>query len=167
MSNLAPLMSSVDMTWRTPRNLLALVRLVSSSGRIGLDPATDADNPCEAVSFFTPLENGLVQSWGGMGLVFCNPPYGRELADWTRKFAEQGRRTDIGVELIALVPARPDTQWWHRDMLTADRICFWKGRLKFGDAKDSAPFPSAVAYWGFRPRRFAEVFGDSGWVVAP
>ena len=45
-----------------------------------------------------------------------------------------------------LVPARTDTRWWH-DYINGNpdaQVRFLRGRLKFGDSKNSAPFPSAI-----------------------
>lgn len=39
--------------------------------------------------------------------------------------------------------ARTDTKWWHECAIQHE-VRFIRGRLKFGDAKNSAPFPSAV-----------------------
>jgi len=43
-----------------------------------------------------------------------------------------------------LIPSRTDTKYWHDYIMKADEIRFIKGRLKFGNAKNSAPFPSCV-----------------------
>lgn len=47
---------------------------------------------------------------------------------------------------VMLVPARTDTKWWHEWI--ANNPCasvrYIKGRLKFGDSKNAAPFPSAI-----------------------
>ena len=43
-----------------------------------------------------------------------------------------------------LLPARTDTKWFHDYIYGKAEIRFIKGRLKFGDAKNSAPFPSMV-----------------------
>ena len=79
----------------------------------------------------------LFVSWRGKR-VFCNPPYGPGL----RPFLERAQEAEIAVFLI---PARTDTRWFHEIVLPrAKEIRFIKGRLKFGDAKNSAPFPSMV-----------------------
>lgn len=52
-----------------------------------------------------------------------------------------------------LIPARTDTSYFHDYIFNgkADEVRFLRGRLKFtdeeGNAKDSAPFPSAVIVW--------------------
>ncbi len=174
------LVSSKDMGWRTPPEFLKLVRSVSLTGAIGVDPATTNDNPTDATLFFTPEQNGLVQSWGkaNWGLTYCNPPYGRNLLAWSKKFAEEGA---VGTELITLTPARTDTKWW-RYLTQAKAICFLSGRLKFHEQREDgtwgpaldkkgkpmpAAFPCAAAYWGHRADRFVDVFTPQGWVVRP
>ena len=53
-----------------------------------------------------------------------------------------------GTTVVCLVPARTDTAWWH-DWAMRGSITFIRGRLKFGDAVNSAPFPSAlVVFYG-------------------
>ena len=43
-----------------------------------------------------------------------------------------------------LLPSRTDTRWWHDYITKPDVIRFIRGRLKFDDQKNSAPFPSAI-----------------------
>jgi site-specific DNA-methyltransferase (adenine-specific) len=46
--------------------------------------------------------------------------------------------------VVMLLPARTDTKWFHEYIYGKAEIRFIKGRLKFGDVKNSAPFPSMV-----------------------
>ena len=39
------------------------------------------------------------------------------------------------------IPARTDTEYFHKFIYPYAELRFIKGRLKFGDAKGSAPFP--------------------------
>jgi len=50
--------------------------------------------------------------------------------------------------VVCLVPARTDTRWWHDNVSHAALVVFIKGRLRFGEAKTSAPFPSAFVVFG-------------------
>lgn len=50
--------------------------------------------------------------------------------------------------IVCLLPARTDTRWWQEYVMRASEIRFISGRLRFGDAENSAPFPSAVAIFG-------------------
>jgi site-specific DNA-methyltransferase (adenine-specific) len=83
--------------------------------------------------------------------VFCNPPYGRHIQDWVRKGYEESQKP--GTIVVMLIPARTDTSYFHDYIFNgkADEVRFLRGRLKFtdedGNAKDAAPFPSAVIVW--------------------
>lgn len=46
--------------------------------------------------------------------------------------------------VVMLLPARTDTKWFHDYCLKYGEITFLRGRLKFGDSKNSAPFPSMI-----------------------
>lgn len=74
-----------------------------------------------------------------------NPPYGRTIADWMCKAYQESRKP--GTVVVCLVPARTDTEWWHRYAM-AGNILYLRGRLKFGGHKNRAPFPSAVVLLG-------------------
>lgn len=83
--------------------------------------------------------------------MFCNPPYGRHIQDWVRKGYEESQKPDTLV--VMLIPARTDTSYFHDYIFggKAAEVRFLRGRIKFtdedGNAKDSAPFPSAVIVW--------------------
>ena len=47
-----------------------------------------------------------------------------------------------------LIPARTDTRAFHEYIYHKAEIRFIRGRLKFGSAKNSAPFPSMVVVFG-------------------
>lgn len=105
--------------------------------KFGTDVCALPDNAkCE--SFFTPEQDGLKQAW--TGVCWMNPPYGREIGFWMKKAYESMLE---GATVVCLVPSRTDTRWWH-DYAMKGQIRFIKGRLKFGKAKNSAPFPSAI-----------------------
>lgn len=70
-----------------------------------------------------------------------NPPYGRNIKKWVKKAYESGIN---GAVVVCLLPARTDTSWWHDYVVKASKIEFLRGRLKFGNAKNNAPFPSAI-----------------------
>lgn len=87
-------------------------------------------------NFYSPEENGLSQNWGG--ICWCNPPYGRKIGEWVKK-ASESKAT-----VVMLLPARTDTKWFHEYIYGKAEIRFIKGRLKFGNSKNAAPFPSMV-----------------------
>ena len=131
--------SSATPEWATPRGLLA--DLAERYGPFDLDPCATPESAA-APRFFTKADDGLSKPWTGR--VFMNPPYGREIPRWVAKAWEESRaNADI---VVCLLPARTDTRWWHDHVMRVwpDGITFLRGRLRFGGAKNSAPFPSAV-----------------------
>ena len=91
---------------------------------------------------FTKDDDGLTQQWEG--LVFCNPPYGREVGLWAEKCAAHGNS-------MALVFARVDTAWFHKAVATADGVFFLAGRVKFHKAPTKVtPVPVPALSCGVR-----------------
>jgi site-specific DNA-methyltransferase (adenine-specific) len=86
-----------------------------------------------------PKIDGLSIEWGGVN--FVNPPYGRKIGEWIKKGVEQFQK---GKVVVFLIPSRTDTKWWHDYIMYASEIRYIKGRLKFGNCKNSAPFPSCI-----------------------
>ena len=79
---------------------------------------------------------------------------------WTRHrlVDAQGRRIEPGGVTVCLVPARTDTAWWNDWVVGhATEVRFIRGRLKFGDSGNSAPFPSAIVVYDKRPKRYWKV----------
>lgn len=72
---------------------------------------------------------------------WMNPPYGRAIGKWIKKASEEA---SLGAIVVALLPARTDTKWFHDYIYKKHEIRFLKGRLKFVGAKSSAPFPSMI-----------------------
>lgn len=149
--------SSKDHTWQTPDEVLERVRQL---GRISLDPCTTKANPTNAAAFCATRGRGL--SWHasaiGDGPCFVNPPYGRDLPLWVDKAIEEAAH---GLEIILLVPARTDTQWFDRALHSSQALALWRGRITFKGADAGAPFPSALFYWGRRRWDFARAFRDA------
>ena len=139
--------SSQSDDWETPYRLFAEL---DREFHFTLDPcATPANAKCK--QFYTKKDNGLAKDWSGV--VFLNPPYGRDVGKWIRKAYCESQR---GVTVVCLLPARTDTVWWHRYCLKGE-IRYIKGRVKFGGAKNSAPFPSViVVFRGQRERRVCD-----------
>jgi site-specific DNA-methyltransferase (adenine-specific) len=155
-------------TWATPWRLFR-----AASERFGpftLDVAALPWN-AKAPRYFTPLDDGLAQSWRGR--VWCNPPYSRgNLEAWTAKaYAEvEARRAQL---VTCLVPAWTSDGWWHRHVLPPRSrgtlasgevralvgrvhvtVRFLRGRVRFeteaGPAK-TPPFASALVVYAIAP----------------
>jgi phage N-6-adenine-methyltransferase len=136
MTNLDVHFSSKSNEWATPQDFFDRL---DAEFHFDLDPCSDGFNAkCE--KYFTIEDDGLAQDWHPH-TVFMNPPYGRAISDWIRKAFEEAQK---GATVVALIPSRTDTRYWHDYVMKAKEIRFVRGRLKFGDGKNSAPFPSAV-----------------------
>ena len=136
----AACLSSRDQTWQTPRALLDTILAAADREAFDLDPCSPrADGPTPAAVHWTEADDGLSRSWEG--LVFVNPPYSRALPHWVAKCAQEA------AVVVGLVPSRTDTRWWHDYIAGRADVVMIKGRLKFGNGKGSAPFPSALVIW--------------------
>jgi len=129
--------SSNTDQWSTPQDFFDKL---NERFNFTLDPCADKEN-AKCKKFFTKEDDGLKQSWDNE-IVFCNPPYGRVIKEWVKKayYAKGGI-------VVMLMPARTDTKYFHDFIYKNERdneIEFIKGRLKFGDSKNSAPFPSMI-----------------------
>ena len=130
------LYSSENEVWATPQDLF---NRLNDEFHFDIDVCATPEN-AKCSKFFSPLDDGLSQDW--QGVCWMNPPYGKKIGAWMKKAMEA--KTTV----VCLVPSRTDTKWWHDYAMKADEIRFIKGRLKFGNSKNSAPFPSAIIVFG-------------------
>ena len=100
-------------TWLTP------LYIVRSLGEFDFDPCGFPGHPTAKTIICLP-ENGLERKWEGR--VWLNPPYGRSINVWLKKFTQHN-------DGIALLFGRTDTKWFHS--LRPDGIFFLKGRIQF------------------------------------
>lgn len=129
--------SSKRMDWETPQDFFDKLNV---EFHFTLDPCANEQN-AKCKKFYTIEQDGLTQSWQGE-IVFCNPPYGRELSKWVEKAYKESRKPNTIV--VMLIPARTDTKYFHQYIYKKSEIRFIKGRLKFGNSTNGAPFPSMV-----------------------
>jgi phage N-6-adenine-methyltransferase len=136
--NTEVMFSSESSEWATPQEFY---NELNKEFHFTLDPCATVEN-AKCDKFYTINEDGLKQNWGGE-TVFCNPPYGRGIKDWVKKCYEEAQKPNTTV--VMLIPARTDTTYFHEFIYhKARQIRFIKGRLKFGNSDNSAPFPSMV-----------------------
>lgn len=130
--------------WETP---IELFNKLNQEFKFVLDPCANENNAkCER--WFSMEENGLCQSWVG-GNVWCNPPYSN-VKEWVKKAYYE--MVDYHVTTVMLLPSRTDTRYFHgyiwdrsnNQFRRGIKVRFLKGRLKFGGATNSAPFPSML-----------------------
>ncbi len=125
------LFSSARGNWKTPK---AVYQTLDAEFTFDCDPCPK-----------NPKSDGLSIDWGECN--FVNPPYGTEIGKWVKKGYEEALRGKI---VVFLIPSRTDTAWWHDYIMKASQIRFIRGRLKFDDQKNSAPFPSCIAIFEYK-----------------
>lgn len=123
--------------WATPQDFFNKVS--GEFGGFDLDVCPTADNrKCER--YYSMADNGLQQDWAAKN--WCNPPYS-DIKRWVTK----ARREQLkGNMTVMLIPSRTDTAIFHYSIYNKANVelRFIRGRLKFGDSKNSAPFPSML-----------------------
>lgn len=136
--------SSKSDNWSTPQGIFDLLNL---EFKFTLDPCADPLN-AKCSKFYTEQDNGLSKDWDDE-VVFCNPPYS-QLAKWVEKARNEAMNKQHGAIVALLIPSRTDTKVFHQHILPfASEIRFVRGRLKFGNQTNAAPFPSMIVV--FRP----------------
>ncbi len=132
---------------------------------MSLDVSATHEN-AKCAKHYTVHDDGRAQNWkddaddaaraedpdATRGAAWMNCPYS-DCLSWVNKALEESRR---GLVVVALLPSRTDTAWFHSILNEQNRceIFFLRGRLRFGDAKGSAPFPSVVVV--FKGERSAQ-----------
>ena len=139
--------SSNDDTWSTPRDFF---NKLNQEFDFSLDAAALASSTLVPDNWYGPDHPQLIRRdafqrmWStdaNKKPIWLNPPYGRTIGDWMKKANDEARGGQATI--VCLVPARTDTNWWHNYCIMHE-VRFIKGRLKFGNQKNSAPFPSAI-----------------------
>ena len=150
--------SSEKQDWATPWPVVLAaakrwaVDLLNPKGpSFGLDAACTNDNQKAVHGSSIHRGDALNCSWAlkcnNHPTVWMNPPYGAEIVEWVKKANKEA--TENGVKIVALLPARTDTKWFHDDILGCRRaeVRYLRGRIKFGGASAGAPFPSMLVVY--------------------
>lgn len=145
MARLEKRFESASVEWPTPDSVF---QPLDAEFHFTLDVCANSDNT-KCASFFTKEQNGLGQGWSG--ICWMNPPYGNEVPKWIKKAIGE---TKNGATTVALIPARTNTEWWHKLVMGNAEVRFVRGRPKFGDSKHGLPFPLAILI--FRPSKAVE-----------
>lgn len=144
-NKLAVHFSSKTDDWATPQDLFD--KLNAEHGPFELDVCASKEN--KKCTLYLGLDHeevfwrdGLAVDWK-WSKCWMNPPYGREIGKWVKKAYEESLK---GCLVVALLPARTDTRWFHDYIYNKGNVAvsYLRGRVKFGDSKNSAPFPSMV-----------------------
>ena len=136
--------SSSNNDWETPD---AFFNSLNSVFQFNKDlAATKGNAKCSVFVSSRSLE----RDWHSYhGWLWLNPPYGRNITGkWVKKCDEEAQK---GAKIVALLPARTDTKFFHKHILGKYPIWFIGGRLKFKGAASSAPFPSMIVVFSKKP----------------
>lgn len=130
---------SVKQDWTTPQDLF---ERLNTEFRFTLDVAASEHNSkCEW--YICEEEDALTEDWEGV--CWLNPPYGEgknRLERWVEKaYLEANRGRAV---VVMLIPARTNTNWWHKYCMNAAEVRFICGRPKFGGADHDLPQPLAL-----------------------
>ena len=133
--------------WSTPDSLF---KRYDDIYHFILDAAADSTNH-KCKDWLGPgglHEDALVVSWQPWltnGNIFLNPPYQRP---YQQRFVEKAANEAIEAQhgkVVCLLPSRTDTKLFHQVIKKFSvELEFLPGRLKFGNSKNSAPFPSLI-----------------------
>jgi phage N-6-adenine-methyltransferase len=142
------LYSSDKEDWETPQ---ALFDKLNKEFHFNMDAAANEHN-AKCPMFFDKDDDGLKMNWleyappdGRQAVIFLNPPYGKAIGQWMKKAYTESTK---GCTVVCLVHARTDTKWFQDFVLPyAAEIRFIRGRVKFGDGKQSSPFPSCLVIY--------------------
>jgi phage N-6-adenine-methyltransferase len=107
-----------------------------------LDVASTSEN-AKCSRHFTKNEDGLKQSWAGE-ICWMNPPYGRVMQKWVRKAHSEWKN---GSTVVALIPARTNTGWWHDCIQDIATVRFIRGEVAFKGFDRGLWMPMCIVIW--------------------
>ena len=145
------LFSSDDSEWSTPDRLFDPVDVVMD---FNLDVCASMGNT-KVEHFIDQSLDGLTRSWrhhfGPYShdlriRAWMNPPYGRVIGDWITKAAYE---YTAGCDVVCLVPARTETQWFQAHVGIAAAVLFLRGRVAF-ELPCASPVCSAQTPWRYK-----------------
>ena len=131
--------------WETPQSLFYELNLEFN---FDVDLAANKKNS-KCICYIGDISSVLYNNPSNLRFdsAFCNPPYSSQ-----RKFIEFSLKHNLPT--VFLLPSRTDTKMFHELIYNKPgfEIRFIKGRLKFSESKNSAPFPSMlVIFRGVNP----------------
>lgn len=137
----------VDQSWfnaksieyETPDNIW---KPLDAEYHFTLDVAATPEN-AKCARYFTKADDGLKQSWTGE-TCWMNPPYGRVMQKWVRKAHAEWKR---GCCVVALIPARTNTGWWHDCIQDIATVRFIRGEVAFKGFERGLWMPMCVVIW--------------------
>lgn len=130
--------------WSTPQHIVDM--LAADYGPFDLDPCCRPET-AKAPEFYTSTEDGLARFWHGR--VWLNPPFSKP-APWLEKAYCETREGRCSV-VVAILPVRTDTRWFHNLVKGVAEVRFLPGRIKWigwqGTPIPNPKDPSMVAIY--------------------
>jgi hypothetical protein len=143
--------------WCTPPEIAELV-CRWWGGPPDLDPAADPKQTMPARMKYTIDDNGLAQPWVGAS-IWLNPPFSQ-----SRRFVDELAKARG--DRIAFVKLDPTTRLWRESVReSAAAFCLLDRRVRYwfnGGPVAAAKFPSALVYFGRKPKSWARFFRKLG-----
>ena len=143
MGNLSSKFGSTCQDWATPDEIFLPLVLLH---QFTLDVCATPEN-ARCARFFTKDQDGLSQTWGGER-CWMNPPF-FTVGAWVKKASEEYQKGTPCI--VGLLPARTNTEWFHRYLLGQTAIQFIRGRIRFKGATYPLPQPLMITHWGVSP----------------
>lgn len=84
--NTEAMFSSKTDLWATPKDFFDQL---DAEFNFTLDACALPEN-AKCKTYYTPEQDGLAQPWEGV--VWCNPPYGRQIGQWVKKAHDTATR---------------------------------------------------------------------------
>lgn len=130
--------NSNKQEWETPQSLF---NQLNQRFNFTFDLAASATNT-KCNNFYSEEDNSLSKIWTNE-IYWLNPPYGgtkeNKLENWIKKAYEAQNCT-----VVCLIPARTNTNWWHKYCMDSAEIIFINGRPKFNNATHGLPQPLSI-----------------------
>ena len=121
------------MIWTTPQ---PLYDVLNREFHFVVDLCADEGNAKHTIWF--SRQESLHLNWDGEGVGWLNPPFGREISEWTKKVVETTRI------IVACLPGRTNPPWWHDHVMQAKQVRFLKKKQGF----DGEHGNKGVPPWG-------------------
>jgi len=140
MSSFNNKFDSAKQEWPTPS---ILFDRLDAEFKFDLDLAASKENT-KCINFYSKDDDSLKMKWDGV--CWLNPPYGNrkyKISSWVQRAYEE-TVANSKLVVVMLIPARTNTQWFHKYCMKASEIRFIIGRPKFGDAKYGLPQPLLI-----------------------
>ena len=132
------MMTSKRQDWETP---IKLFNELDNEFHFQCDLFASEENSL-CLYFYTKENSAFDNLWYDRN--FANPPYNTKIQN--QAFHDAHINASVfNRTTVMLVPARTDTKRFHDFVFKYNyEIRFIKGRLKFGESKNPAPFPSCL-----------------------